>query len=58
MPVKAADHDFTPSARVSPVGILLPQSDELLLACVTCKVSSDCLVEVLEQWWQRVRERW
>jgi hypothetical protein len=55
--VKAADHDCTPSARVTPVGILVPQSDELFVACVTSKVTSDCLVDVLEQWWQRVRER-
>jgi transposase len=55
--VKAADHDFKPSATVTPVGILVPQCDELFLACVTSKVTSDCLVDVLEQWWQRVRER-
>src|SRR5712692_1197529 len=55
--VKAADHDFTPSARVTPVGILVPQSDELFLTCVTSKVTSDCLVDVLEHWWQSVRER-
>lgn len=54
--VKAADHDFTPSARVTPVGILVPQSNELFLVCVTSKVTSDCLVDVLEQWWQSVRE--
>lgn len=56
--VKAADHDFKPKATVTAVGILMPQSDELFVACVTSKVSSDCLVEVLEQWWQRVRERY
>jgi transposase len=55
--VKAADHDFKPTARVTPVGILIPQSDELFLACVTSKVTSDCLVDVLEQWWQSVRAR-
>jgi transposase len=55
--VKAADHDFRPSARVTPVGILVPQSDELDLSCVTSKVTSDCLVDVLEQWWRSVRER-
>jgi transposase len=54
--VKAADHDFTPSARVTPVGILVPQSNELFLVCVTSKVTSDCLVDVLEQWWQSARE--
>jgi len=36
----------------------VPQSDELFLACVTSKVSSDCLVDVLEQWWQSVRDRY
>ena len=57
MHVKAADHDFRPTARVTPVGILVPQSDELFLACVTSKVTSDCLVDVLEQWWRSVRAR-
>ncbi len=37
--VKAADHDFPATARVTPVGILLPQFDELFLACVTCHPS-------------------
>ena len=55
--VKAVDHDFKPSATVTPVGILVPQSDELFLACVTSKVTSDCLVDVLEQWWQSVSAR-
>lgn len=54
--VKAADHDFKAKAKVTPVGIFLPQFDELFLACVTSKVTSDCLVDVLELWWQSVRE--
>jgi hypothetical protein len=37
-------------AKVTPVGILLPQFDELCLACVTSKVTGDCLVDVLELW--------
>jgi hypothetical protein len=56
--VKASDHDFRATAKVTPVGILLPGSDELFLACVTSKVTSDCLVDVLELWWQSVRERY
>ncbi len=55
--VKAADHDFKPSATVTPVGILVPQFQYLFLACVTSKVTSDCLVDVLEQWWQSVSVR-
>ena len=56
--VQASDHEFKASATVTPVGILEPQSDELFLACVTSKVTSDCLIDVLEQWWQSVRERY
>ncbi len=55
--VKAADHDFEAMARVTPVGIFLPATDELFLYGVTSKVTSDCLVDRLEQWWESVRER-
>jgi transposase len=54
--VKTTDHDFQASAKVTPVGILLPQFDEVFLVCVTSKVTSDCLVDVLELWWQHARE--
>ena len=33
--VKTTDHDFQASAKVTPVGILLPQFDEVFLVCVT-----------------------
>ena len=55
--VKAADHDFEAKARVTPVGIFLPATDELFLYGVSSKVTSDCVVDRLEQWWERVRER-
>ena len=55
--VKAADHDFEATARVTPVGIFLPATDELFVYGVTSKVTSDCLVDRLEQWWECVRER-
>ncbi len=55
--VAAADHDFQPDATVTPVGILLPALDELFLYAVTSRVTSDCLVDCLTQWWERVRER-
>ena len=54
---KAADHDFKPLARVTPVGILMPQTGELFLYAVTSKVTSDCLVDRLIQWWESVKER-
>jgi hypothetical protein len=55
--VKAADHDFEATAKVTPVGIFLPATDELFLYGVTSKVTSDCLVDRLEQWWAGARER-
>jgi len=55
--VKGADHDFRPQATVTPVGLFLPQTDELFIAHVTSKVTSDCLVDRLEQWWEAHKAR-
>jgi transposase len=57
VPTQAADHDFYPEARVTPVGIFLPTHDEFFFYGVTSKVTSDCLVDRLMDWWKRVRER-
>jgi hypothetical protein len=57
VPVAAADHDFQPAGTVTPVGILLPAPDELFLDAVTSRVTSDCLVDRLAQWWEGVRDR-
>ena len=54
---KAADHDFHPAATVTPVGIFLPASDEFFLYGVTSKVTSDCLVGRLVDWWEEVKDR-
>ncbi len=54
---KAADHDFAPVATVTPVGIFLPATEELFLYGVTSKVTSDCLVDRLVDWWETVKER-
>jgi transposase len=55
--VAAADHDFAPEATVTPVGIFLPALAELFIYGVTSKVTSDCLVDRLTQWWESVRQR-
>ncbi len=57
IPTQAADHDFHPAATVTPVGIFLPTLDELFLYGMTSKVTSDCVVDCLERWWETVRER-
>ena len=55
--VEAADHDFQPAATITPVGLLLPALDEVFLYGVTSRVTSDCLVDRLAQWWEMVRAR-
>ena len=55
--VEAADHDFHPEALVTPVGILLPDEDELALYAVTSKVTSDCLVDIICHWWETNKTR-
>jgi Rhodopirellula transposase DDE domain len=55
--VEAADHDFHPSALATPVGLLLPEYDELFVSHITSKVTSDCLVDVIERWWQSQKAR-
>jgi transposase len=55
--VAAVDHDFHPTATLTPVGILLPAWDELFVYGVTSKVTRDCLVDRFVQWWETVRER-
>jgi hypothetical protein len=54
---KACDHDFHSQAKVTPVGIFLPASDELFLYGVTSKVTSDCLMDRLGDWWETVKGR-
>jgi transposase len=54
---KAADHDFKPEATLTPFGIFLPQDDDLWLYMTRSKVTSDFIVDRLEQWWQEVRLR-
>jgi hypothetical protein len=57
LPTQAADHDFEPLTKVTPVGIFLPAYDELFISGVTSKVTSDCLIDRLSEWWEMVRSR-
>ncbi len=57
IPTEAVDHDFQPEARLTPVGILMTETDELFVYGVISNVTSDCLVDRLQQWWNAVRSR-
>jgi len=54
---KACDHDFKPTINLTPVGILLPATDELFITHLSSKVTSDCLADRLVAWWEAVRSR-
>ena len=55
--VKASDHDFKPKVSLTPVGIFLPQFDDLFIYMVTSRVTADCLVDCLQRWWACVKQR-
>ena len=57
VPVQAADHDIHPAVTLTPVGLFLPQRDELRIYQVTSRVTSGCLVDCLERWWEAERPR-
>lgn len=52
---QAADHDFKPEGHLTPFGIFLPDHDDLSLYFTPSKVTSDFIVDMLTEWWQRVR---
>jgi hypothetical protein len=56
VPTVANDHDFEADATLTPVGIFLPQFNDLSLYFVPSTVTADCLVDILEQWWQEVKD--
>lgn len=52
--VAAADHDFNPDATVTPFGFLLPKYGDLFLSLGTSKVTSDFIVDSLEDLWKTI----
>jgi Rhodopirellula transposase DDE domain len=54
---QGADHDFQPQGHLTPLGIFMPERDELDLYFTASKVTSDFMVDALEQWWRSNRER-
>ena len=47
---EASDHDFKPEARLTPFGIFLPEYDDLTFYMARSKVTSDFIVDRLEDW--------
>ncbi len=57
VPVRGLDHDYEPDGKATPVGLLLPQHDELTIAVCTSKVTSDCIVDTYDGWWVENKSR-
>jgi hypothetical protein len=55
--VKALDHDFRPDEKVTPVGVFLPQYNELYLFLVTGPVTSDAIVDCIGNVWGMIAAR-
>ena len=50
--IQTDDHDYNPKTTVTPYGIFLPELDELFLYFTESKVTSDFIVDVLEDFWK------
>ncbi len=57
VPTFACDHDYQPKSKLTAYGIFLPELDELFLYFTESRVTADFIVDVLEQWWNSVKER-
>jgi transposase len=53
----AADHDFQPDGTLTPFGLFLPDHDELNLYFTASKVTSDFIVDTLDEWWLLTQAR-
>ena len=54
--VKALDHDFRSEQKLTPVGIFLPQYNQLYLYLTTGPVTADLLVDCLHDTWLRIEQ--
>lgn len=52
---KGLDHDFQPDEKVTPYGILLPDYDRLYLYFTTGRVTSDFIVDCIQDCWAQVK---
>ncbi len=55
--VATNDHDFNPTTTLTPYGIFIPELDELFLYFTDSKITSDFIVDRLEDFWQSEKSR-
>jgi hypothetical protein len=56
-PTLALDHHFGATETLTPYGILIVECNELYLFFVRSQLTADCIVDLLEQWWNQVKDR-
>lgn len=55
--IKALDHDFGSNKKVTPVGVFLPQYNELFLFLTTSRVTADLIVDCIDHTWLMITDR-
>lgn len=55
--VKAWDHDFKPKQKVTPVGVFLPQYDQLYLFLIIGPVTADTIADCIRETWSMIAQR-
>ena len=55
--VKALDHDFRPDEKVTPVGVFLPQYNQLYIFLVSGSVTSDTIADCIHCVWTTIANR-
>lgn len=55
--IETEDHDFSPKTTITPYGLFLRELDELFLYFTESKVTSDFIVDVIEDFWKTQSSR-
>jgi len=55
--IKALDHDYRPQAKTTPLGIFLPQYNEVYIFLTSSPVTSDLIVDCIAEVWLAQKER-
>jgi hypothetical protein len=55
--IKAWDHDFKPKEKVTPVGVFLPQYNELYLFLITGSLTADTIADCIRETWLMIADR-
>jgi len=50
--VAALDHDYEADATLAPIGLLLPQLDEVVIVFVRSPATSDAIMDAIDEYWR------